>query len=147
MATLVLARVAFNGDYFDNFVVSGKHLSGKSDLDVTGVLFIRSKLSKVPNHIFKKFQNLLYLDISYAGISRADSRTIENCGSLRYLDASFNDISRVAETFLSSCKNLIIVNLDSNLITSVSPCSSFFKRQPFLRSFVTQQQLRQSIVL
>jgi Leucine rich repeat/BspA type Leucine rich repeat region (6 copies) len=132
--TCVFARVSFMNDYSDNFQVSGTHLAGKSDNDVTSVSFLKSKLVKVPAVIFKKFPNLSHLDIASAGIVTADSSTIENCGTLKHLDASDNDITRITESFLNSCRNLETVNLDWNAITSISPCNSFLKHQPYLRS-------------
>lgn len=126
--TCTLSRVVFQHEFYHNFEITGTHLPGKTDNDVTGVDFIRSKLFKVPSVVFKKFPNLQYLDISFAGIVTADSATIENCGNLRFLEASYNDIERVTETFLSSCGNLESVNLSFNLINSISPCNSFLKR-------------------
>jgi hypothetical protein len=41
--------------YSDEFAIAGTHLSGKSDSDVTGVIFIKSKLSRISPRIFSKF--------------------------------------------------------------------------------------------
>lgn len=122
--TCVLSKVMT-----DDFLISGKHLSGKTNGDVTGVIFLRSQLTKVPSNIFGEFLNLLYIDVSNSGIVKADSSTVEVCGKLKYLDLSDNDIVTVDDGFLDSCNSLEQVYIENNLINSVSPCSNFMKSQ------------------
>lgn len=130
--TCVFNRVTFKDDYNDFFQISGTHLPGKTDADVTGVYFTRSSLLIVPTMVFRKFRNLAYLDISFSGIVTADTNTIDYCGNLRFLNAEYNDIQKITESFLSSCRYLENVNLDYNLITSISSGNSFLKRSAFL---------------
>jgi Leucine-rich repeat (LRR) protein len=104
-------------------------LSGKSDSDVTGVIFIKSKLSKISPRIFSKFPNIENLDASDMQISIANASTIEVCGKLSYLDLSDNQISVIEDGFLSSCKNLEVVYIESNFIERITPCNNFMKTQ------------------
>lgn len=131
--TCALTHVHYQNETSGNFRITGKHLSGKNNNHVNGVVFLRSSLARVPDIIFKQFKNLTHLDISHAEIKEADENTFGLCGKLQYLDASGNDIERIGETFLSKCKDLEVINLNNNLIDSISPCGSFLKRQEKLK--------------
>lgn len=124
--TCTLSRVTFNDDS-DAFSLGGQHLPGKTDDDVVSVVFLRSTLDKVPKAVVDKFPNLNFLDISNSRMTKADGKTLENCGKLKNLDASGNDFSMIREGFLSSCKNLKNAWIENNLITSISPWNNLIK--------------------
>lgn len=126
--TCVLSKVIT-----EDFVIGGKHLSGKGNADVTGVIFLRSQLTKIPAIIFKQFSNLQSVDASNSGLAVADSSTLELCGSLKYLDLNDNDIIIINDGFLSSCNSLETIFIENNLINGVSPCSNFMKSQKNLK--------------
>lgn len=54
------------------FKIIGDHLRGKSDCDVTGLVFLRSRIATNSSLIFSKFPNLEYLDASESEIYTVD---------------------------------------------------------------------------
>lgn len=111
----------------ENFIIAGSHLAGKTDNDVTGVVFLRSQLKKVSSVIFDKFSKLAYLDASNLGISLADSSSFEVCGNLKYLDLSDNDIITIESGFLENCQALETIYIENNLVNRIYPCNNFLK--------------------
>jgi Leucine-rich repeat (LRR) protein len=118
---------ALSGVQSDNFVITGNHMTGKSDSDVNGVIFLRSKLAKIPSTIFNKFSKLTHLTAANIGISTADASTLESCGSLKYLDLNDNDIELIDEGFLGNCLALESVFIENNFVNRISPCNNFMK--------------------
>jgi Leucine rich repeat/BspA type Leucine rich repeat region (6 copies) len=128
-----LTSINYQNETSGNFYISGKHLKGKNNNQVNGVVFLRSTLAKVPQIIFKQFKNLTHLDASNTGLKIADENTLEICGKLKHLDAKDNDIERITENFLNRCKDLEKIDLNNNLISAISPCGSFLKSQKKLK--------------
>jgi len=109
--------------YYDHmntsFPITGRHLDGKSDSDVSAVIFTDSKLTKIPSEIARKFELIETLIAKQTGIDRVDEKTLENCGTLKHIDLSENKISALADEAFETCANLTSVKLSNNLLSSL----------------------------
>lgn len=86
--TCTISNITFNSE-FDEFVFIGDHLDGKSDEDITGVVFKYSSLKKVPVTIFEQFVNLEFLNVKGTGLKVVDGETFGSCSNgLKWIDAS-----------------------------------------------------------
>lgn len=99
----------------DKFTVTGTHPSkGRKDLGVKFLEFVSSNLSFIPEHVFKKFPNLEYLNVNNVRLktfrpltSAADLKVVQaNNNQLTKLDANVFCVSTDLET-LSFRKNQI----------------------------------------
>lgn len=105
--------------------LSGKHLNGKNDSDVVGVSFKSSILEKVPPVIFKRFQNLQYLNIKNVSLKVADDSTFPKKCNLKWIDASDNKLKLLAQNSFLQCGKLETLLLDNNLIEKVEMANNF----------------------
>ncbi len=94
--------------------ISANHQAGKSDSDVSSVIFLDSKLHVIPPSIFSKFQNLKEVNVESTELEELNH--LENCGTLETLRASFNNIAEIKDDAFKDCTNLRTVDLQSNKI-------------------------------
>ncbi len=94
--------------------ITGNHQPGKSDSDVSSVIFIESKLDGIPQVIFSQFENLKELNVESTGLEELNY--LGNCGSLESFKAPFNNIVKINDETFKDCKNLRTVDLQSNKI-------------------------------
>ncbi len=94
--------------------ITGDHHPGKTDSDVSSVIFIESKLHGIPREIFSQFENLRVLSVEATGLDELNH--LENCGSLESFKAAFNNIVKITDDTFKDCKNLRTVDLQSNKI-------------------------------
>lgn len=98
-------------------IISGKHLPGKSDSDVTSVIFDKLSLQEIPQEIFTKFENLKVLNVASTGLEELNR--LENCGSLESFKAPSNHLVKINNETFADCKFLKTVNLQSNKIVEL----------------------------
>jgi Leucine-rich repeat (LRR) protein len=94
--------------------ITGNHQPGKSNSDVSSVIFIESKLHGIPSEIFSQFENLKELNVESTELEELNH--LENCGSLETFRAPFNNIVKITDETFKDCKNLRTVDLQSNKI-------------------------------
>ena len=121
--TCTLSNVQFLNDDFVN--IAGVHQNGKSNEDVTGVVFVNSELIKIPMEIFETFTNMHSLVVKGTKLALMNENTFELCGKLKYLDASDNQIRDINKSSLEKCTELETLNLHNNFITKIEPCNNF----------------------
>ncbi len=150
--------------------ISGNHQPGKSDSDVSSVIFIESKLHGIPQVIFSQFENLKELNVESTELEELNH--LENCGSLETFRAPFNNIVKINDETFKDCKNLRTVDLQSNkieklgktvfkhneklwevnlsrnVINGIEPCG-FLRNQPELQSvnFVGNQCISANVYI
>jgi Leucine-rich repeat (LRR) protein len=129
-------------------LVYGKHILGKLNSDVTGVIFKSSSLFKIPGEIFTTFENLKKVNAESSGL--VEIKSLENCNNLEDLIVSNNKIEILNEESFSKCpilKRIVLtankvkqlpanifqsnlkiefIDLSFNLINGIAPCE-FFK--------------------
>lgn len=116
--------------------IIGVHQDGKSHDDVTGVVFLNSKLIKIPVEIFETFRNLENLIVKGTQLAIMNENTFELCGKLKYLDASDNQIRVINKSSLEKCTELETLNLHNNFITKIEPCNNFLMRLTKLKNLL-----------
>ncbi len=135
--------------------ISGSHLPGKTDNDVSTVIFINSTLKEIPQKIFLKFQKLQTLNVestglaeikqlescnnletfiaSYNQISALETKPFENCINLKFLDLHYNKIQKLRGNVFESNTKLEEIDFSRNEINDIEPCG-FLRNQPEFRS-------------
>lgn len=96
-----------------NLVVNEENFS------VETVSFENSRLHEIPNDIFRKFQNLKYLDVDSTGLQKITKENFANCKNFKYLLARKNEIYQLYENTFTNCLLVKIVILDDNRISFV----------------------------
>jgi Leucine-rich repeat (LRR) protein len=94
--------------------ITGTHLEGYENFNVTRVYFVQSELVVVPGILFDTFENLNFLSIQNCGLSVINDKTFNKCGNLANLDASNNEIIHVNDHSLRNCTNLKTIDLTGN---------------------------------
>ncbi len=109
--------------------ITANHQAGKSDSDVSSVIFLDSKLHEIPPSVFRKFQNLKEVNVESTELQELNH--LENCGSLETLRAPFNNIAEIKDDAFKACTNLRTVDLQSNKIERLG--KTVFKHNEKLR--------------
>jgi Leucine-rich repeat (LRR) protein len=109
--------------------ITANHQAGKSDSDVSSVIFHDSKLHEIPPSVFSKFQNLKEVNVKSTELQELNH--LENCGSLETLIAPFNNIAEIKDDAFKACTNLRTVDLQSNKIEKLG--KTVFKHNEKLR--------------
>jgi Leucine-rich repeat (LRR) protein len=100
-----------------DFFVFGNHSERKTDSDVVAVKFESSKLSKIPEEIFKDFENLKELNVESSGLKTME--TLKNCENLEVFRGSNNEIEDLQPHHFQACPNLHLIELKSNKISNL----------------------------
>jgi Leucine-rich repeat (LRR) protein len=109
--------------------ITANHQAGKSDSDVSSVIFLDSKLHEIPPSVFSKFQNLKEVNVESTELQELNH--LENCGTLEALRAPFNNIAAIKDDAFKACNNLRTVDLQSNKIEKLG--KNVFKHNEKLR--------------
>jgi Leucine-rich repeat (LRR) protein len=109
--------------------ITAQHQAGKSDTDVSSVIFLDSKIHEIPPSVFSKFQNLKEVNVESTELEELNH--LENCGSLETLRAPFNNIAEIKDDVFKACTNLRTVDLQSNKIEKLG--KTVFKHNEKLR--------------
>ncbi len=109
--------------------ITANHQPGKSDFDVSSVIFLDSKLHEIPPSVFRKFQNLKEVNVESTELEELNH--LENCGTLETLRAPFNNIAEIQDDAFKDCTNLRTVDLQSNKIEKLG--KTVFKHNEKLR--------------
>lgn len=96
-----------------------------ADNFVTQIKFKTSKISTIPNLIFKVFKHLQILDASNVEMKNINSLSFNGAGSLSMLFLHTNQLTLLNSFCFVHTKNLKILDLSNNKITTVD--SSAFK--------------------
>lgn len=103
----------------DPFVISGNHLAGFQDVNVTELhksLTFPPVMRFIPETIFQRFPNLRIVNLSNGNIESVAG--IPNCAVLERFIINENNVLDAAG--LSQCTNLRYISMVSNAITSVN---------------------------
>lgn len=92
---------------------------------VTQIKFKTSKISTIPNSIFKKFEHLQILDASNVEMKNINSLSFNGAGSLSMIFLHSNQLTLLNSFCFVHTKNLRILDLSNNKITTVD--SAAFK--------------------
>ena len=137
--TCIISNIQFlNGDIIN---IMGIHQDEKTNEDVTCVVFLNSKLIKIPIEIFETFRQLKTLVVKGTKLEIMDENTFELCGKLKYLDASDNKIRVINKSSLEKCTELETLNLHNNFITKIEPCNNFLTKLPKLKNLSLTQNM------
>lgn len=111
--TCKIKNVMFNAN--DKFIVTGTHQSkGRKDLGVKFVDFSSSNLSYIPEHIFRKFPNLEYLNVN--GVGLKSIRPIVNSSDLKVILANNNQLSKLDANVFMAATDLETLGFRKNQI-------------------------------
>ena len=99
--------------------INGTHINGKSDSDVTNVVFAYgSNSTSIPSIICEKFKNSKYFTIESKGITEINEYSFPNCENLVNLRINFNNIKKVYKNAFSKNLQLEMLSiLVSEIIT------------------------------
>lgn len=95
--------------------ISGTHLAGYGNENVTQVEFQKSKLKKLPQILFDTFSNLEMM-VAYS-VSMTDLDGFANCSRLKDLRLQGNLIETIKNSTFEECGNLENIVLFANRLT------------------------------
>ena len=103
----------------DHVSIGGRHLAGKTNVDVQHVGFHGVSAGKFHNKFFVKFSSIKVVIIPVSNLQRMDQSSLKGANNLKELFVKGNNIaSLAAETFINST-NLITVSFQDNAISFV----------------------------
>ncbi|XP_023215765.1 uncharacterized protein LOC111618453 [Centruroides sculpturatus] len=103
--------------------ISITHLSEESFDAFIHLQFLyldRCKLSSLPDRIFANLTSLIFLDLSGNYLENLSDDLFFSLQSLRYLNLSRNRLQYIPERTINLANNLITLNLEDNIINSLS---------------------------
>lgn len=102
----------------EKFFVIGTHSSkGRRDLGVKFVEFSSSNISYVPEQLFRKFPNLLYLNVNSSGLKKI--QPISNASNLKVILANNNQITSLVANAFGAMKELETLSFRNNRIAEI----------------------------
>lgn len=100
----------------DNVIITGQHLSGKSDSDVSVVAFYDTFMREIPSSLFDKFLNMTELKAENSFLSE-----IRVTGhNLRRLSAKANRVTELDADTFAIAANLEQIYMQDNWIVSIN---------------------------
>ncbi|CAO1423251.1 unnamed protein product [Diamesa serratosioi] len=100
--------------------VKGKHVNGKSLIDVTGLLILRSNNKYLDSSIFEKFVSLKALTVFYFSLEHVLEGDFIGAQNLEIIIFNNNDITMLGDNIFSGASKLLRIEMKSNCIISVS---------------------------
>lgn len=101
--------------------ITGNHLSGMTNTDVTGLEAAGQSSRIIPAIFCDEFTNLQLLDIHSSEIQRLTADSFRNCRNLRTIMLNNNQISTIGGDVLSGLESLEHFEVQLNLIHTVAP--------------------------
>lgn len=102
----------------DKFVITGNHQSkGRKDLGVKFIEFISSNITQIPDHLWRKFPNIEYVNVNKAGIQTLPQ--IVNASNLKVILADENDIKTLDSQVFGVSTELETLSFRKNKIEQV----------------------------
>ncbi|KAL7051781.1 hypothetical protein ACKWTF_004621 [Chironomus riparius] len=122
----------------DDFTeISGTHLEGRTNADVTGLLLtISSRTINFPRIICSQFTNMLHINYAHMSIVEVTQNTFSGCPNLEWLRLWNNTIEQVHEQAFANNSRLKYLNLDKNRLTTLP--------ENLFRNLVNLEQLQMS---
>lgn len=99
--------------------ISGTHLVGYGNENVTRVDFESSTLANFPQIVFDTFNNLKHLHA--IGVSMTNLNRLANCSKLTDLDLGGNRFQTMKNSTFEECGNLVSIGLHENRLTRLEP--------------------------
>lgn len=99
--------------------ITGQHLEGQNDEDVTYIYRYAGTTANLPTIICTQFPNLRNLDLTSARIERVAENAISGCPSLSFFRIWLNLVSELPETFFANNLNLTYIDIDNNQLTTL----------------------------
>jgi Leucine-rich repeat (LRR) protein len=133
------ARTTHDSDTLD-FI--GDHIGSRTNLNVTVLRFINSRLDTLPANLFKEFPNLTQLQANNVHLKRLNERSLAGCPRVMlYLELANNSISRLDDGVIS-CTNILEINLSSNHINRIG-ANVFERSRELTRIYLNNNRLTQ----
>ena len=104
----------------DTFIITGTHLVGKTDENVTLVLIQKSNFLRIPNETFLKFPALAYFSMSNAGVTTLDENSFKNATNLKIVWLNKNKITELSAFVFKEAPKLEQLMLSQNLISEIN---------------------------
>jgi Leucine-rich repeat (LRR) protein len=104
---------------FNNITVSGRHLSGKSNSDVTRVTLHASEVPFIITQIFEAFSNLQLLVIQGSGLRHIRSNDFKDAGNLDRLIIRQNPITSLPAAAFAGASHVSWLELTNNSISTL----------------------------
>ncbi|CAO1421778.1 unnamed protein product [Diamesa serratosioi] len=103
-----------------NFIINGKHLSGKTDESVKLFVVKSSNMTSIPNEIFTKFPALNYLSMSNVGITTLNEISFLNAENLKIIWMNNNNITKLPAFVFKATPKLEQLMLIHNQISEIN---------------------------
>ena len=100
--------------------VNGQHLPAKEQIDVDGMMIVRSKKKFLSSDIFKKFPSLKVLSVMYYSIQNIVQGNFHGAQHLKRIYINNNNIPLSTDNIFSGASNLDYIELKGNGIKSIS---------------------------
>ena len=100
--------------------VKGEHLPGKDQKDVNGLLVAFSRNEFLSSDIFKKFPNLVKLNVWYYSVENIVQGNFEGAQHLKHIFINNNKIPKLTNNIFSGASNLENIDMKLNCIKSIS---------------------------
>ena len=100
--------------------IEGQHMSGKKQIDVEGLLVVRSNNKYLSSSIFEKFPNLKVLSVMYFSVEKIVEGNFNGAQHLNEIFINNNDISELRENIFKGASKLTRIEMNSNSILSIS---------------------------
>jgi Leucine-rich repeat (LRR) protein len=111
----------------DTLQFVGEHIENRTNLNVTAVRFINSRLDALPANLFTEFPNMNFLQASNVHLKRLSAKTIGNCSRMANMILSNNSISRLDDGVFP-CPILSEIDLRWNHINRIG--ANVFRQTP-----------------
>ena len=103
--------------------VKGQHLPGKEQINVEGLLFVRSNNEFLSSDIFEKFPNLKVLSMLFFSVENIVQGNFDGAQKLEYIYLNNNGIPKLNDNIFSGATKLIRIEMKMNGISSISKLS------------------------
>ena len=100
--------------------VKGQHMPGKEQIDVNGMMAVRSNNKYFSSDIFKKFPSLKVLSLMYYSVESIEQGNFEGAHNLEYIYIHNNDLGELTDNIFSGASKLVRLEMKSNSIISLS---------------------------
>ena len=100
--------------------VNGQHLPAKEQIDVDGMMIVRSKKKFLSSDIFKKFPSLKVLSVMYYSIQNIVQGNFHGAQHLKRIYINNNNIPLLTDNIFSGAYNLENIEMKLNGISSIS---------------------------
>lgn len=109
-----------NPNGYDAFTsISGTHVSGKTNADVTQLSVAGITSTNFPRIICNTFPNLLTIHFPYVGVTSISDFSFAGCSRLDFLDLYGNSISQISSSAFVNNRQLYHLSLANNALTNV----------------------------